>query len=48
MELGDRAYRQTDSSGLPDIAESDELSQSYDLPHSDRLTPGKVLYFSGC
>ena len=34
-------------SGLPEIAESDELYQSYDLPHNDRLTPDKVLSFGG-
>ena len=35
------------SSGLPEIAEADELNQSYDLPHNNRLTPDKVLYFGG-
>ena len=35
-------------SGLPEIAEADELNQSYDLPHNDRLTPYKVLSFGGC
>ena len=35
------------SSGLPEIAEADELNQSYYLPHNDRLTPDKVLYFGG-
>ena len=35
------------SSGLPEIAESDELNQSHDLPHNDRLTPDKVLSFGG-
>ena len=33
------------SSGLPEIAEAEELNQSYDLPHKNRLTPDKVLSF---
>ena len=33
--------------GLPDISEAEELYQSYDLPHKDRLTPDKVLSFGG-
>ena len=31
------------STGLPEIAEADQLNQSYDLPHNDQLTPDKVL-----
>ena len=36
------------SSGLPDISEAYKLNQSYDLPHNDRLTPDKVLYYGVC
>ena len=35
------------SSGVPDIAESDEFNQNYDIPHNNLLTPDKVLSF-GC
>ena len=35
------------SIGLPDIAEAEELNHSHDLPHKYRLTPDKVLSFSG-
>ena len=38
----------TDSSGLPEIAEADELNESYDLPHNNWLAPDKVLYLGGC
>ena len=36
------------SSGLPEMAEADELYRSYDLPQNDRLTPGTVLLFGDC
>ena len=36
------------SSGLPEISETDELNQSYDLPHKNRLTPDKFLSFGVC
>ena len=35
------------SSGLPDINEAYKLNQGYDLPHNDRPTPDKVLFFGG-
>ena len=35
------------SSGFTETSEADELNQSYDLPHNDRLTPNKVLSFGG-
>ena len=35
------------SNVFPDIAETDELNQSYNLPHIDRTPPDKVLYFGG-
>ena len=36
------------SSGLPDIAEAEELNQGHDLPHKYQLTPDKFLSFGGC
>ena len=33
------------SSGLPEIAESEELNQIHDIPRNDRLTLDKFLYF---
>ena len=35
------------SNGFPEISEADELNQSRNLPHNDRLTPDKGLYFDG-
>ena len=35
------------SSGLPEMAEENELYRSYDLPHNDWLTPDTVLLFGG-
>ena len=35
------------SGKLTDIAESDKLNQSHDLPHNNTLTPDKVLSFGG-
>ena len=35
------------SNGFPWISEADELNQSRNLPHNDRLTPDKGLYFDG-
>ena len=33
------------NSGLPEIAEADELYWSYDIPHINRLTPDTFLSF---
>ena len=35
------------SSDFPEIADTDELNQSYNLPHNNRLNPDRVLSFGG-
>ena len=36
------------SSGLIEMAESEKLYRSYDLPHNDGMTPATVLSFGVC